>query len=141
MPGGYRVALAVFVTAWLAAGLTLLIATQSWGAGLNLLFLVVARSALSSVRRKGSLPDFLAQAATRRASEVGREVRPGHWRVDGPAAKAFVAEITQWQGRGPTPAAEPDEVRPEHHLAGDPWPTPPATLAEPWPMFNRRDKD
>lgn len=98
---------------------------------------VIARSAKLGALT-GSRTISGALTAVRPACE---QVRDGSWRVDGPEARALFAQLEQWQLHGVPAAAltaEPDDVPTESCAEGQPWPAPPAELAEPWPVFDQR---
>ncbi len=105
--------------------------------------LVIIGILLGRWRRSRSFFDSpIAGAALQALPGVGREIQPGHWRVEGPAARTLAARLDQWQVYGVPEAAltpEPDQVARESYQPGQPWPAPPSGPAEPWPLFDRPD--
>jgi hypothetical protein len=64
-----------------------------------LVLAVVVSEGLTSKRHQ-LVDELLAQAATRAALDLGREVRPGRWRIEGEQAKAIGLELhrlNQWR--------------------------------------------
>jgi hypothetical protein len=99
--------------------------------------------------------ELLAQAITRAALNLGREVKPDVWRIDGDQAKEIGLELhrlKQWRpaldpAAGPvaeqreallmSAATGPLQVDSTSHMDGDPWPI----LEQPepeWPVWPRR---
>lgn len=140
--GGYRVARVVIAVAILAVVAAIVVDSRlPFG-----LFAVVGVNVFAARgRRRGSLHGSGAVAAGERAVRaVARPVREGRWRLDGPDAAALLDQLERWQLHGVPEAAlavEPADARGEDYQPGQPWPAPPAGLAEPWPVLGRRDPE
>ncbi len=140
-PGTYRVAEAALVVIVLVA-FVILTVLQHGGQSLAVLSWIVARLALGQLRHRGSLFDAPAvDAAMGRLPGIGRQVRQGHWRVEGPAARAFAVQLEQWRAPRAAPVAltpaEPENIPTESYEPGQPWPLPPAELADSWPLMGQ----
>lgn len=138
--GGGRVVRAAILVALLLSvvALTVLPGVRSGAATTPLLVIGIL---FGRWRRSRSFFDSpITDAALRTLPGVGREIQPGHWRVEGPEARTLAARFDQWQAHGVPEAAltpEPDQVARESYQPGQPWPTPPSGSAEPWPLLDR----
>ncbi|MCB0911380.1 MAG: hypothetical protein KDB60_07180 [Propionibacteriaceae bacterium] len=138
--GTYRIARAAIIVASLAVVVAIIAGAIRFPA--VLVAVVGTNAVLSRGRRQGALAasttiDFAQRAVQRTGEQVGEQ----RWRVEGPDASALAAQLEQWRLHGVPAAAltaEPDDVPTESWAEGQPWPAPPAELAEPWPVFDQR---
>ncbi len=138
--GGARIARAAILIAMLLSVVVLTVLPDVRSGAVTTPIVVVGVLLGRWRRSRGFFDSPIADAALRALPGVGRQILPGHWRVEGPEARVLAARFDQWQAYGVPEAAltpEPDQVAHESYQPGQPWPTPPSGPAEPWPLLDR----